>query len=63
MDNFLEHNPEALRHTTSLGNPEDTNSAVLVLTATTAELQKFIVKHLDDTNMFAPFNEMKRAGR
>jgi hypothetical protein len=41
----LDENPKALRHHL-IRDPEDTNSSRLVLTADTADLQKFIIKHL-----------------
>jgi hypothetical protein len=60
MDEFLSHNPDALPHIVSLSNPDDTNSEVLVLTANTSQLQRFIVKHLGETNLFIVLDEMKR---
>ncbi len=61
MDEYLEKHPDAIRHTIALDDPQDTNTAHTVLTAETKELQKFFLKHLDDTNLFGDFDEMKRA--
>jgi hypothetical protein len=60
MDDFLQKNPRALHHLTVRDDPDDTNTAHLVLTGETRELQKFISKHLDDTNLFYGLGEMKR---
>jgi len=50
VDNLLDEKPGALRHL-RVGEDEKT-SGRLVLTANTAELQKFILKHVADTNAF-----------
>ena len=56
---LLETNPKALRHilVPEAGN---TNNNQLVLTADTPELQKFILKHINDTNTFGDATELTR---
>jgi len=49
VDELLEKEPEALRH---IHVAEGQGQKRLVLTANTAELQKFILKHADNTNAF-----------
>jgi hypothetical protein len=57
---YLEKNPGAIRHIVTNGKPDDTNSAYVILTSETKELQKFIHKHLDNTNMFTDLDDMKK---
>lgn len=52
LESLLKTNPQALRHTIVEDNPNDGSSKRIVLTADTAELQKFILKYADDTNAF-----------
>ena len=50
---LLETNPTVLRHIVVPEKPDDTNSGNMVyLTAGTADLQKFLLKHVGDTNAF-----------
>lgn len=49
---LLEEKPGALRHTFVEKKPGESEGGRLVLTADTAELQKFILKHAADTNAF-----------
>jgi hypothetical protein len=60
VSEFLEKNPGAVPHTVAYANPDDTNSEYVILTAETKELQKFVHKHLDNTNMFTDLDDMKR---
>lgn len=56
LDELLEKRPEALRHLRVDEKPDEPGSGRLVLTANTAELQKFVLKHAANTNAFAsPF--------
>lgn len=57
---LLEKNPKALRHILVPNEPGNTNNNHLVLTADTAELQKFILKHINDTNTFGDATELTR---
>lgn len=57
---LLEKNPRALRHILAPNEPGNTNNHQLVLTAETAELQKFILKHINDTNTFGDATELTR---
>jgi hypothetical protein len=64
LANQLETNPAILRHIVELEKPDDTNSDKMVyLTAGTADLQKFLLKHADDTNAFSSDSavELQRA--
>jgi hypothetical protein len=50
---LLETNPAALRHIIVPESADDTNNGNMVyLTADTKELQKFLLKHAEDTNAF-----------
>jgi hypothetical protein len=50
---YLQTNPAALRHLVVSNDPDDTNSDNMVyLTATTRDLQVFLLKHAEDTNLF-----------
>jgi len=60
----LETNPTVLRHIVVPENPDDTNSGkMMYLTAGTADLQKFLLKHIGDTNAFGSDSavELQRA--
>lgn len=51
---LLETNTAALRHIIVFSNPDDTNSDKMVyLTASTPDLQRFLLKHAGDTNAFS----------
>ena len=57
---LLEKNPKALRHILVPNEPGNTNDNQLVLTANTAELQKFVLQHINDTNAFSSSTVLKR---
>lgn len=57
---LLEKHPQALRHILVPNEPGNTNNNQLVLTAETPELQKFILKHINDTNTFGVTTELTR---
>lgn len=57
---YLDKNPGAIRHLVTHAKPDDTNSVYVILTAETKELQKFIHKHLEDTNMFLDLDDMRK---
>jgi hypothetical protein len=50
LSKLLEKKPEAIRHLVLPDKPGDAQGGRLVLTAGTAQLQRFILKHLDNTN-------------
>jgi hypothetical protein len=53
LSGYLETNPATLRHIVVPANPDDSSSdKMMYLTAGTADLQKFLLKHADDTNAF-----------
>jgi hypothetical protein len=53
LTGLLETNPAVLRHIVVPANPDDTNNDnMLYLTAGTSDLQKFLLKHAEDTNAF-----------
>jgi hypothetical protein len=49
---LLETNPAVLSHILVPETPDGTNDAMLFLTASTADLQAFLLKHAIDTNAF-----------
>lgn len=54
LTSLLKTNPAVLRHIVVPENPNDTNSDnMLYLTADTKDLQKFLLKHVADTNAFS----------
>ncbi len=57
---LLEKKPKTLRHILVPNEPGNTNNNQLVLTADTPELQKFILKHINDTNAFSAATELTR---
>jgi len=61
LGKLLEKNPKTIRHTV-VPKPagESGDGGQLVLTADTAELQKFILKHASNTNAFGEVTGMKR---
>lgn len=64
LANLIETNPAAVRHVIIPQTPGDTNNGNMIyLTAETKELQKFLLKHADDTNVFGSGSEvdLKRA--
>lgn len=59
LANLLETNPAVLRHIVVPQNYEDTNNGNMVyLTADTKDLQKFLLKHAEDTNAFNSNSEV-----
>ena len=57
---LLEKNPKALRHVLVPNEPGNTDNNQLVLTAGTTELQKFVLKHINDTNTFGDATDLTR---
>ena len=54
LTSVLETNPAVLRHIIVPENANDTNTGnMLFLTADTKDLQKFLLKHVEDTNAFS----------
>jgi hypothetical protein len=54
LSRYLDTNRTALRHLVVYEKPDDTNSgAMTYLTASTRDLQVFLLKHADDTNAFS----------
>jgi hypothetical protein len=49
---LLETNPAVLRHIVVPATSDDTNNNMMYLTADTKDLQKFLLKHAEDTNAF-----------
>ena len=60
LGDLLEKHPSALRHMRVDATPGTSGSGRLVITADTAELQKFIVKHAADTNAFPEDMNLRR---
>lgn len=60
LTKLLEKNPGALRHLIVPDGSGETNDAQLVLTASTKELQTFLLQHAGDTNAFEHLDAMKR---
>ena len=60
LSELLEKQPGALRHLHVNARSSESGSGRLVLTANTAELQKFILKHAGDTNAFTEGFTLKR---
>ena len=59
LGEFLEKNPKAIRHhVISYGEKE--NDSRIILTADTAELQKFVIKHLKTEDAWKEAFELKR---
>lgn len=56
----IEKNPKTIRHSVVEGQSGDSTSRRIVLTAATAELQTFLLKHAANTNAFAGADELKR---
>lgn len=54
LASLLETNPAVLRHIVVPDQPGDTNDNMFFLTAETKDLQKFLLKHANDTNAFNP---------
>jgi len=60
LSELVEKNPKSIRHILVGGKPGEPKSARVVLTADTAELQKFLLKNLTNTNAFDEPAELKR---
>jgi hypothetical protein len=60
LGELLEKQPGALRHICVAEKPGNSDEGRLVLTANTAELQKFILKHAANTNAFTEAFIMRR---
>jgi hypothetical protein len=52
LASLLETNPAVLSHIVVPDKADDTNGAMVYLTAETGALQKFLLKHIADTNAF-----------
>jgi len=66
LTSLLQTNPSVLRHIIVSENADDTNNGnMLYLTADTRDLQKFLLKHAEDTNAFSRDStvELKRAAQ
>jgi len=59
LTKFLAQDPRALRHHL-IGDEKDKDKQRLVLTADTADLQKFIVKHLDTAEAWKDTTELTK---
>jgi hypothetical protein len=53
LSGLLTTNPGVLRHVVVTDPSGDTNGSMVILTAETKELQKFLLKHAEDTNAFS----------
>ena len=61
LNKLLEKDPKAIRHEKIRFGPEDKDNSRNVLTATTGELQKFILKHAESPDAFGEKpKELKR---
>ena len=60
LGELLEKQPGALRHVVVDAKPGDSGDGQVVLTADTAELQKFILKHAGNTNAFTDGFSLER---
>lgn len=56
---LLEKHPEAIRHMVLHDKPGDTQKGRIVLTADTRELQRFILKYMNDTNAWNESSQLK----
>jgi hypothetical protein len=59
LEKLLEKNPKAIRHIVVTDKNDGRDDKRIVLTADTAELQKFVLKHLRDTNAWNEPSLMK----
>jgi hypothetical protein len=61
LKKLVEKNPAAIRHIVVPENSTATNGDTMIyLTADTKELQKFILKYVNDTNAFADYEQLTR---
>ena len=58
LSNLIEKNPKAIRHTVVHDKPGDNGR--IVLTADTKELQRFILKHINNTNAWNETSTIRR---
>lgn len=59
VSNLATEHPNVIRHTVVYDNPKDDKTKHIVLTAETADLQKFVIKLEKNTNAWADLDEMK----
>ena len=57
---FLAQNPRSIRHENVRAPSSQGNDEQILLTAETKDLQKFILKHVNDENAFGKSSDMKR---
>jgi hypothetical protein len=57
---LLEQNPRAIRHFVLREKPEDKQGGRIVLTADTKELQRFLLKYVNNTNAWKEPSQLKR---
>ncbi|HLX95958.1 MAG TPA: hypothetical protein VKU37_09445 [Verrucomicrobiae bacterium] len=57
---LLENHPNAIRHLVVHEKPEDEQKGRIVLTADTKELQRFILKYVNNTNAWGEPSRLKR---
>ena len=57
---LLENNPRAIRHMVLREEPEDKQGGRIVLTADTKELQRFLLKYVNNTNAWKEPSQLKR---
>lgn len=60
LKELLEKNPRAIAHKKIPGNSGDKTEDRIVLTAETEDLQKFILKHINDEKIFGEPGELRR---
>jgi len=60
LEELLKKNPKAIRHTLVDDKVEGTNDTRIVLAADTSELQRFILKHLNNTNAWSEPSKASR---
>lgn len=60
LEALLKQNPKALRHTRVREKADESGDGRIVLTADTAELQKFLRAHLTNTNAWQQPSRVKR---
>jgi hypothetical protein len=60
LSKLVEKNPRAIRHMVLRDNPGDEHGSRIVLTADTKDLQRFILKYLDNTNAWKGPSQLKR---
>jgi hypothetical protein len=63
MAKLVKENPKAIRHHVVQDDPNDADKNHVVLTADTAELQKFILQHLKTEGAYTEAQVMKREAK